>query len=190
MTELQDLGLLRYVISQNTDGLHLASGIHPERLAELHGNGTLMRCVACDTQFPRAQIGWDARRLGPGYRTDRPTPGQPACPACGGRLVSSVVNFGDALPVRELRMASRHAQRCDVMLVLGSSLVVNPAASLVAVAVESGAKVVLVNRGNTPYDDAVTLRLEAGIADVLLPAVQRTKELLADERGARRGAAS
>jgi NAD-dependent SIR2 family protein deacetylase len=171
LVELQESGRLSYLITQNTDNLHRLSGIRPELLAELHGNGQLMRCLACDRQHTRQEVGWDANRWGPGYRTQKPVGGQPYCPACGGRLVSSVVNFGDPLPERELRLAAEHAGRCDLMLVLGSSLVVNPAASLVGLAVRRGARVVLVNRGETPYDEAVTLRLWEGIGDVFPPAV-------------------
>ncbi len=81
LAELHRLGKLRFLISQNTDNLHRRSGIPPEALAELHGNGTLMRCTACDRQFPRTDVGWDRDRWGPGYRTDKPRPGQPPCPA-------------------------------------------------------------------------------------------------------------
>jgi NAD-dependent deacetylase len=172
LVELQEMGKLRFLITQNTDNLHRLSGIRPELLAELHGNGQLVRCLACDRQHTREEVGWDASRWGPGYRTQKAVAGQPACPACGGRLISSVVNFGDPLPERELRLAAEHAGRCDLMLVLGSSLVVNPAASLVGLAIRQGARVVLVNRGETPYDEAVTLRLWEGIGDVLPPAVE------------------
>jgi NAD-dependent SIR2 family protein deacetylase len=175
LVELQRLGVLRFVITQNTDNLHRASGIDPEALAELHGNGQLMRCLSCDRQFTRREVGWDARRFGRGYRTQAPTEGQPDCPACGGRLVSSIVNFGDSLPERELTLAARHAQACDLMLVLGSSLVVNPAAALVGFAIRRGARTILVNRGETPYDEFVSLRVWDGIADVLPPAVELLK---------------
>jgi NAD-dependent deacetylase len=176
LAELQRLGKLAFLITQNTDGLHRESGIDPDRLAELHGNGRLVRCLGCDRQFPRAEVGWGRQRWGPGYRTDRPKPGQPACPGCGGRLISSVVNFGDPLPRKELERAAEHARACDLMLVLGSSLVVNPAAALVAVAIKAGARTVLVNRGETPYDAAVTLRVAAGIGDVLPAAVDRVRQ--------------
>jgi NAD-dependent SIR2 family protein deacetylase len=179
LMELQSLGLLKYLISQNTDGLHLRSGIRPDLIAELHGNGRLMRCLKCDRQFPREAVGWDRAALGPGYRTQAPVAGQPPCPECGGRLISSVVNFGDPLPVKELKLAASHAKKCDVMLALGSSLVVNPAASLVGLAKQSGAKVVLINKGETPYDDVVDLRLSTGIGDVLPAAVTKVKALLA-----------
>jgi NAD-dependent SIR2 family protein deacetylase len=175
LVELQELGKLRFLITQNTDNLHRMSGIRPELLAELHGNGQLMRCLACDRLHTRQEVGWDANRWGPGYRTQSPVAGQPDCPACGGRLISSVVNFGDPLPRGELTLAAEHAARCDLMLVLGSSLVVNPAASLVGLAIQQGARVVLINRGETPYDEVVTLRLWDGISEVLPPAVELLK---------------
>ena len=180
LVELQRLGKLEFLVTQNTDDLHRRSGIRPELLAELHGNGRFLRCLGCDRLHDRREAGWDAQRWGPGYRTQRPLPGQPACAARGGRLVSSVVNFGDPLPQKELAFADRHAGRCDLMLVLGSSLVVEPAASLVGLTLGSGARVVLVNRGKTPYDRAVTLRAWAGIGEVIPPAVERAKLALGE----------
>jgi NAD-dependent deacetylase len=178
LAELQRLGKLQFLITQNTDNLHRRSGIKPELLAELHGNGRLMRCLGCDRLYTRQEVGWDTGRWGAGYRTQRPMPGQPICAACGGRLISSVVNFGDPLPYRELELADDHARRCDLMLALGSSLMVEPAASLVGLALRSGARVLLVNRGETPYDEAVTLRLWSGIGEVIPPAVERVKRAL------------
>jgi NAD-dependent SIR2 family protein deacetylase len=178
LVDLQDLGKLKFVITQNTDNLHRASGIRPDLLAELHGNGELTRCLNCDELFDRVQVPWDERRWGYGYRTQKPVAGQPACPRCGGRLISSIVNFGDPMPETEMKLAGRHARRCDLMLVLGSSLIVNPAASLVGVAIRRGARVVLINQGETPYDGMVALRLWDGIADVLPPAVERARLLL------------
>ena len=184
LAELQRLGKLQFLVTQNTDNLHRASGIPPELLAELHGNGQLMRCLACDRQFTRPEVGWDASRWGPAYRTDRPAPDQPPCPACGGRLISSVVNFGDPMPRKEMMLADRHARRCDLMLALGSSLTVEPAASLVGLALRSGARVVLVNRGETPYDNAAALRSWAGIGEVIPPAVEQAKRAMESVRGA------
>ena len=175
LVELQRLGNLRFLITQNTDNLHRRSGIRPEVLAELHGNGQLLRCLGCDRSYTRHEVGWDTGRWGPGYRTQKPVPGQPVCAACGGRLVSSVVNFGDSLPADELALAEHHTRRSDLMVVLGSSLMVQPAASLVGLALGSGARVVLVNQGKTPYDRAVTLRAWAGIGEVIPPAVERVR---------------
>ncbi|HEV2132567.1 MAG TPA: Sir2 family NAD-dependent protein deacetylase [Longimicrobiaceae bacterium] len=181
LVELQRLGKLQFLITQNTDNLHRRAGIEPEHLAELHGNGQLLRCLGCDRQYTRQEVGWDTERWGPGYRTQKPLAGQPACPNCGGRLISSVVNFGDPLPQKEIMLASEHADQCDLMLVLGSSLVVQPAASLVGLALRGGARVVLVNQGDTPYDDIVTLRLWTGIGEVIPPAVERVKQALTEQ---------
>jgi NAD-dependent deacetylase len=123
-----------------------------------------MRCLGCDRLHPR-----------------KPVPGQPACADCGGRLVSSVVNFGDPLPQAELALAEEHTCRCDLMLVLGSSLMVQPAASLVGLALGFGARVVVVNRGETPYDGAATLRIWTGIGEVIPPAVERAKQELGEQ---------
>ena len=185
LAELVQLGKLRFLITQNTDNLHRRSGARPELLAELHGNGQLMRCLGCDRLYTRQEVGWDVRRWGPGYRSQRPVPGQPACADCGGRLVSSVVNFGDPLPQKEYELAEQHARRCDLMLALGSSLLVQPAASLVGLALESGARVVLVNRDRTPYDHAATLRVWAGIGDVIPPAVEQAKQALMEQQNIR-----
>jgi NAD-dependent deacetylase len=178
LVELQHLGKLRFLITQNTDNLHRRSGIRPELLAELHGNGQLMRCLGCERFYTRQEVGWDVRRWGPGYRTQKPVPAQPECAICGGRLISSVVNFGDPLPQEELGLAEAHARRCDLMLALGSSLMVQPAASLVRLALRAGARVVLVNEGKTPYDRVATLRVWTGIGEVIPPAVQQAKRVL------------
>ena len=92
-----------------------------------------------------------------------------------------MVNFGDPLPHKELELADQHARSCDLLLVLGSSLVVNPAASLVGRAIRSGAQVVLVNQGTTPYDAAVTLRVWSGIGEVIPPAVKWVKWALGEQ---------
>lgn len=178
LVELQQLGKLQFLITQNTDNLHRRSGINPELLAELHGNGHLMRCLSCDRLHTRQEVGWDSDKWGPGYRTQSPVRGQPDCPACEGRLISSVVNFGDPLPEKELMLAAGHARACDLMLVLGSSLVVNPAASLVGLALKQGARVVLVNQGETPYDKVATLRLWEGIGEILPLAVDKVERAL------------
>ena len=89
--ELQELGKLAFLISQNVDNLHLKSGIKPERLAELHGNLTKVRCVACEFKMDRVE-------------------GERTCPLCGGKLKSTVVNFGDSLPAKDLAESYRHSQ--------------------------------------------------------------------------------
>src|ERR687889_100251 len=90
LVALQQLGKLQFVITQNTDNLHRESGLRPELLAELHGNGKLMRCLRCDRLYSRQEVRWDTRRWGRGYRSQRPKAGQPGCPACKGRIISAV----------------------------------------------------------------------------------------------------
>ena len=158
IVELLKLGKLSFLISQNVDNLHLQSGIPPDMLAELHGNVAKLRCSRCEAQVDRAA------------NVDK-------C-SCGGRLVSSVVDFGQSLPRKDLADSYWHSRNCDLFIVVGSSLVVTPAADMPRVAVESGAQLVIINRGETPLDRVAYLRFEEGIGEVLPPAVDRLKELM------------
>jgi NAD-dependent SIR2 family protein deacetylase len=157
--ELQELGKMKYCISQNVDNLHLKSGIKPELLAELHGNLSKVRCLACDFKMDRVE-------------------GERTCPLCGGKLKSTVVNFGDALPEKDLEDSIDHARHSDLFIVVGSSLVVYPAADLPLLAVDRGAKLVIINQGETPYDEEVHLRFFESIGEVLPPAVEGLKVLM------------
>jgi NAD-dependent deacetylase len=156
---LQELGKLAFLISQNVDNLHLKSGIRPELLAELHGNLTKVRCERCEFKMDRFED-------------------MTACPLCGGRLVSSVVNFGQSLPAKDLAESYQHSQRCDLFIVVGSSLVVYPAADMPRVALEAGARLVIINQGETPFDGHAHLRFSEAIGEVLPPAVEQLKGLL------------
>ncbi|NHJ48123.1 MAG: hypothetical protein FK733_10075 [Asgard group archaeon] len=167
LVELQNLGILKFVITQNTDGLHLESGIKPDLLAELHGNGKYMVCIECDEKYTYEEVNWDRNRMGAGYRTSKPLEGQPNCPNCVGRIISSVVNFGDPLPERDFSMSMHHSEKADIYLIIGSSLVVTPAADLPVVAMDNNAKVIIINKGETPLDKLVTLKLDEDIGQVL-----------------------
>jgi NAD-dependent SIR2 family protein deacetylase len=160
IADLQNMGKLAFLISQNVDNLHLKSGIKPELLAELHGNLTKVRCVRCEFKMDRME-------------------GEGECPLCGGRLVSTVVNFGDSLPAKDLSESYHHSQRCDLFIVVGSSLVVYPAADMPAVALEAGARLVIINQGETPFDKHAHLRFFEAIGQVLPPAVERLKAFMA-----------
>ncbi len=159
IAELDRLGKLDFLISQNVDNLHLRSGISPDRIAELHGNLTKVRCTACRFVMDRME-------------------GERECPLCGGRLVSTVVDFGQPLPEKDLAEACEHSRHADCFIVAGSSLVVYPAADMPRVALESGARLVIINRGETPYDNRAHLRFDASASDVLVAAVGLLKELL------------
>lgn len=177
LARLHDAGKLTFLISQNVDNLHLESGIDPDRLAELHGNGKRLRCVKCGETFPVGK-GWDPTAEDAAFR-EQPPEDETTCPDCGGPLRSSVVNFGDPLPQRDLMLSFEHSQFCDLFIAIGSSLTVTPAANMPAVALEGGAKLILINQGETPFDRLAHLRVEAGIGEVVPPMVDRALELLA-----------
>jgi mono-ADP-ribosyltransferase sirtuin 6 len=177
LVELQRLGKLWFLISQNVDDLHRKSGVDPSRLAELHGNRAIMKCLRCDRRFERSELGWTEEEWGKGYRGEPPMRGQPKCP-CGGRIVSSIVNFGDAMPDREMRAATYHSQRADLFLVIGSSLAVMPANQMPLYTVRSGGRLVIVNKQETPLDKIAHLVIRDGISEVLPPMVEKVRKRL------------
>lgn len=142
IARLERLGLLSAVITQNIDGLHQKAGNSPAGVHELHGASRRVRCVRCGSVFATADI-W--RRLIAGEET-------PPCEICGGILRTGTVLFGEPLPKHPLAASLEAAQSCDLMLVVGSSLVVNPAARLPMIAKQRGAALAIVNRMPTPLD--------------------------------------
>jgi len=178
VVDLLKMGRLDYVISQNVDGLHAKSGIPFEILSELHGNQYFMKCLDCNLKMTFEEAGWDKKKWGQGYRTQNPRKDQPTCPACNGRIISSIVNFGDPLPYDELEEAIRRSENADVFFVIGSSLVVTPAANMPGIAKRNGARLIILNQGETPYDYEADLRFFDDIMDVLPPIVERVKQML------------
>ena len=156
IVELQNLGKLNFLVSQNVDNLHLRSGIRPDLLAELRGNTAKLRCQQCQARVDQSL----------GLKT---------C-SCGGRLVSSIVNFGDPMPEKELDESFWHSRHCDLFIVVGSSLVVSPANRMPRIALQSEAHLVIINQGETPFDQECYLRFGEKIGEVLPPAVERLKE--------------
>ena len=154
VAELERRGKVRAVITQNIDGLHQRAGSSPDRVIEIHGTALEVVCLSCGERQPRERA------------QERVLAGEedPPCTGCGGILKPATVSFGQAMPERETALAFEHAEQCDAMFVIGSSLVVYPAAYLPQRAVESGARLVIVNLQPTGYDahaDAV-LRGKAG----------------------------
>jgi len=178
IVELMEMGKLNYLISQNVDGLHAKSGIPFDMLSELHGNLYFMKCVSCNKKMLFEETGWDKNKWGPGYRTHPVREGQPTCPFCKGRIISSIVNFGDPLPYDELEESIQRSQNSDVFFVIGSSLVVTPAANMPGYAKEKGAKLILLNKGDTPYDDVADIRFDSLIEDVLPPIMEKVKQIV------------
>jgi NAD-dependent SIR2 family protein deacetylase len=178
VVELLKMGKLDYVISQNVDGLHAKSGIPFDKLSELHGNLYFVKCLNCNKKLTFEDAGWNKEKWGNGYRTSPVREGQPTCPDCGGRIISSIVNFGDPLPYDELEEAMRRSEKADVFFVIGSSLVVTPAANMPGIAKQNSAKLIILNKGATPYDYVCDLRFDDLIEDVLPPIITKVKELI------------
>ncbi|MCU0884430.1 MAG: Sir2 family NAD-dependent protein deacetylase [Beijerinckiaceae bacterium] len=147
------------VITQNIDGLHHASGIAPERIVELHGNGTYAACLGCGLRHELAPIRLAFEQTGR----------LPTCIACGGLVKSATISFGQAMPQDQVRRARSLAEACDLFLAIGSSLVVYPAATLPLLARRAGATLVIINREPTDFDDIADLVIRDDIGDVLEP---------------------
>lgn len=154
LAELERRGHLRALVTQNIDGLHHDAGSRPENVIEIHGTSREVVCLSCERRYPRQEI------------QERVMAGEdvPECVACSGILNPATVSFGQAMPERETALAFEHASECDAFLVVGSSLVVYPAAYLPVRAVEAGAPLIIVNREETPHDGlaSVVVRGQAG----------------------------
>jgi len=150
IAELDRLGLLDCVITQNIDNLHQRAGTAPEKVIELHGNATRARCLGCGVAYTRDEL---QERLEAG----EPVPG---CGACGGIIKPHTILFGEPMPGREVRLAEERARAAGSFVVVGSSLVVYPAAYMPVYARQSGARLVIVNLVPTHFDH---------LADVVIP---------------------
>jgi NAD-dependent deacetylase len=142
VAELERMGKLDCVITQNIDNLHQRAGSSSGKVIELHGTSVTVSCLDCRKKYTREEIqSWLLR----GVQV-------PRCEACQGILKPDTVSFGQPMPPQETAEAFRRARDCDLLIVIGSSLVVQPAASIPLEAKESGAKLVIVNRDPTYHD--------------------------------------
>ena len=157
LARLEAEGILHLVVTQNVDGLHQEAGSHD--VVEVHGNLRECRCTDCGAVLPIREM---ARPLDVGTI--------PCCAACGGLLRPNVVLFEELLPVAAYERAEAACRGCDVLLVVGSSLEVYPVAGLPDLAVQSGARLVIVNRDPTPCDGVAEVVVR-GNAGTVLPAI-------------------
>jgi NAD-dependent SIR2 family protein deacetylase len=134
--KLYEEGFLKFLISQNVDGLHRRSGIPPEKLAELHGNANLEKCRKCGKEY--------LRDFEIGCTHDHITGRRCTVPGCNGKLYDTIINFGENLPKREIKEGFDNSLKADVVLAMGSSLRVTPAADMPAQTAEKGGKLVIV----------------------------------------------
>ncbi len=154
-------GIVSSVITQNIDNLHQDSGVPAEKVIEIHGNTRYARCLDCGSRMELAPI--RAHFEGHGVAPD--------CPHCGGLLKTATISFGQAMPEDEMARAEAETLACDLFLVLGSSLVVYPAAGFPALAQRSGARLAIINRDPTDQDGRADLVLHTGIGATLSAAV-------------------
>jgi NAD-dependent protein deacetylase/lipoamidase len=157
VAELERRGCVRAVITQNIDGLHQRAGSSPERVIEIHGTALSVICLSCADRLPREDV---QARVRAGEAV-------PECRSCGGILKPATVSFGQAMPERETALAFENAENADVFLVIGSSLVVHPAAYLPVRAVEAGAKLIIVNLQPTPCDRLATVLLRGKAGETM-----------------------
>jgi NAD-dependent deacetylase len=154
LAHLERVGKLEAVITQNIDGLHQAAGSSADRVLELHGSAHRVRCLTCGTVYTGIEI---QRRQEAGEVV-------PDCLVCGGILRTATVLFGESLPREALDRAIAASRSADLMVVIGSSLVVNPAARLPGLTKKAGGKVAILNRTATPHDNLADIHIvgEAG----------------------------
>ncbi len=162
VADLEDAGKIRMIVTQNIDGLHAKAGTSAECLVELHGTNAEVECQTCGRRSdPEAHFEF--------FREHRRSP---RC-ACGGYLKAATISFGQNLREEDLDRAAGAAGEADLVVALGSTLSVYPAASIPMLAAQRGVPYVIINRGPTEHDDnpAVSLRLEGDVTRLFPPAV-------------------
>ena len=172
VVELERRGTLLAVVTQNVDGLHQKAGSDPSKVIEVHGTAHYVTCWSCGETAPIERA------------LDRVRAGEedPPCRSCGGILKSATISFGQSLDPDVIDAAQRAAMKSDLMLVVGSTLAVYPAAGLVPLAVQTGAALIIVNNQPTDFDDLADVVLREPISAVL-PRIVRDAQPLREDAG-------
>ena len=163
IVDLEHRGTLDTLITQNVDGLHQKAGSSPDRVIEIHGTMREVVCMACGE---RAAMERALARVRGGEE-------DPACRSCGGILKSATISFGQGLVQPDLIRAQEAAERCDLMLAVGTTLAVYPVAGVVPVAKRAGARVVILNAEPTQMDQMADAVLRGSIGEILPRLVER-----------------
>jgi NAD-dependent deacetylase len=164
LAALYKIGKIPGLITQNIDNLHQASGFSAADVVELHGNTTYATCLDCAKRY---ELSWIKERIAA-------SGGQaPDCGSCGGYIKTATVSFGQAMPEAAMRRAQELAESCDLFLAIGSSLVVWPAAGFPLAAKRAGARLVIINREATDFDDVADLVIHDDIGAVLSPFISQ-----------------
>lgn len=158
LKKLEDAGKLFALVTQNIDSMHHRAGNSPEKIIEIHGTAFSVSCLKCGKIYDRDEI--EERRA-----SGDPIP---CCDDCNGVLKPATISFGQSMPEKELSLSFKYAEECDLCIVLGSSLVVYPAASIPEHAVNSGTKLIIINRDETPLDSTADLVIHESISETLV----------------------
>lgn len=159
LAELEKMGKLDCIITQNIDRLHHKAGNSPEKIIEIHGTNAFVVCLRCQRTYPRDEI--------QKFLEAKDEIEVPLCRECHGPVKEATISFGQPMPEKELAEAERRAQACDLMLTLGSSLVVYPAAYLPQYARQAGAGLIIINLTPTPFDHLADIVIHAKTGEVL-----------------------
>ena len=159
LVELENMGILRSMITQNVDNLHRRAG--SQHLIEIHGNYTLVRCIACNSRFPGAEV--------PLHQLP------PECPNCSGILKSDTVSFGEPIPQDAIEQCYSETQLCDCMIVAGTSATVYPAAGFPIAVSQKGGTLIEVNLYESELTPLCTLSLRGTSASILSQLVEAVK---------------
>ena len=162
IADLVKMGKVSTVITQNVDNLHQDSGVPEDLVIEVHGNASYARCLQCGKRY-------ELEDLRPHWEADEDI----TCMFCTGLVKTATISFGQPMPEKEMTRAMEEAAMCDLFLVLGSSLVVYPAAELPLIAKRAGAAVVIVNREETDHDTYADLVLHEEIGPLMKQVVAR-----------------
>ena len=165
LARLHEIGLLQAVVTQNIDGLHQESGLPDEKIIELHGNTRRIRCRSCRQITPVADV---QKRL---------TAGDPAPECkCGGYLKPDTISFGQSMPVAEVEKAVALSQESDFFMIVGSTVIVQPAAHMPVYAKNSGAFLAIINLSDTPCDDMCDVLIRGKAGNVLQQIVEEIEK--------------
>lgn len=165
---LDKIGKCSGLITQNVDNLHQNSGLAEEKIVELHGNATYASCLSCTQRY-------DLDELKVQFERDQSVA---PCSDCGGIIKTATISFGQSMPEVPMQRATSMVEACDLMIVLGSSLTVYPAAGFPEYAKQLGAKLVIINRDETGLDGIADLVIQQQIGAVMQQANQRLHSLL------------
>ena len=163
IAKLIDQNKVHLIITQNVDDLHRQSGVPQTKIVELHGNATYANCLSCHQHYSLDKIREEFQL------NSEP----PNCASCGGIVKTATISFGQPMPERGIKRAEASAKKADLFIVLGSSLVVYPAAALPVSAKNEGAKLVIINREPTELDQLAALVIHAELGSTLLSLIQK-----------------